>query len=121
MNLLGLASTSRSSPLSVEDVRSSLQHDGLSVLTEAADFLKGTCSNGIAKTILKAWEIRSAPFVAGGGREIRWQPQFDIFGMVSEEDRVDRIEEVGGTTHVELLSVSNGADVPREGLPASIE
>ena len=88
---------------------------------EATNVLKGVYSCGVAKMVLKSWEIRSAPSIAIRWREIRWQPELDIFGVVSKEKRVNIVEEVADPMHIESLRGSNGIYALAEGMAAVIE
>lgn len=93
------------SSLGVGDVRSGLYNDSLSISTEAVDSFEGIYSYGIAKMILKMWETRSARLIVDRWREIRQQPEFDVFRIVGKESGVDSIKEMINTIHVEPLSI----------------
>ena len=111
----------RSCGLSVGDVRLSFRGDDLNALTEATNILKGIDGCGVAKTVFESWEIGSTPFIAVRRREIRQQPQLNDFRVVSQEKRVDFIEEVTDPRHIELLRDPNGVDVLGKGATAFME
>ena len=111
----------RSCGLSVGDVRLSFRGDDLNASTEATNILKGIDGRGVAKTVFESWEIGSAPFVAVRRREIRRQPQLNDFRAVSQEKRVDFVEEVTDPRHIEPLRDPNGVDVLGKGATAFME
>ena len=111
----------RSCGLSVGDVRLSFCGDDLNASTEVTNILKGVDSRGVAKTVFESWEIRSAPFVAVRRREIQWQPQLNDFRAVSQEKRVNFVEEVTNPRHIEPLRDLNGVDVLGKGVTAFME
>ena len=51
---------------------------------------------------------------------MRWQPQRNVFGVISEENGVDFIKEMVDTAHIEPLGISDGVDVLGEGATACI-
>ena len=111
----------RSCGLRVGDVRLSFCGDDLNALTEAMNILKGVDGHGVAKMVFESWEIRSTPFVAVRWREIQRQPQLNGFRVVSQEKRVDFVEEATNPRHIELLRDPNGIDVLGKGATAFME
>ena len=99
----------------------SLRGDNLRVSTQATDILKGVRGHGVTKTILEGWKIRRAPLFTNGRREIGWQPELDVFGVVRKENRVNSIEEVADAIHIKPLRVLNVADAPGKGTAAFME
>ena len=111
----------RSCGLSVGDVQLSFCGDDLNASMEATNILKGIDSRGVAKMVFESWEIRSTPFITVRQREIQWQPQLNSFRAVSQEKRVDFIEEVTDPRHIELLRDPNGVDVLGKGATVFME
>ena len=99
----------------------SFRSNDLGALTEATNVLKGIYGHGVAKMVLKSQEIRSAPSIVIRWREIGRQPEFDVFGVVSKEKRVNIIKEVADPMHIELLRGLNGVYVLAEGTAVVIE
>ena len=99
----------------------SFRSNNLGASTEAMNVLKGVYGHGVAKTVLKSREIGSAPSIVIRWREIGRQPEFDVFGVVSKEKRVNIVEEVADPMHIESLRGPNGVYVLAEGTAAVIE
>ena len=111
----------RSCGLSVGDVQLSFHGNNLNALTEAMNILKGIDGHGVAKMVFESWEIGSAPFITVRWREIQQQPQLNGFRAVSQEKRVDFVEEVTDPRHIEPLRDPNGIDVLGKGAMAFME
>jgi hypothetical protein len=119
LNFVSLAPVPRL--LGVGDMGSSFGEDGLRESKVTSNILEGICGGGIAETIFNAWETVKATLVAGRCWDFRRQPQFNIFGVIGEEDGVDFVEKVADARHVEPLRDPEGVNVFGKGTAAYTE
>lgn len=74
-----------------------------------------------AYSILELWESSNTLGIAHGRGKGRGKPEFNIFGVIGEENRIDSVEEGVAARHVETLGGTEVVDALNDSLAVYCE